>query len=114
MRMRQADLYLLLRCYARTYCGSDEEMYSELFERADMVMNTYRHDYPGAVPIDQFRNARDAGRHKVYTDELDSEIIELFRYGVKQTDIATQKHCSKSYVSKMNYPRASLNRPLDG
>ena len=88
-------------CYARTYCGRDEEMYLEMFALADKVMNTYQRGYPNAVPIDRFCNARNAGIHKVYTEDFDSEIIELFRSVMKQNDIALQKHCSKSYVSKL-------------
>ena len=97
MRMREADLsdlYLLLKCYARTYCRDDDRKYAELFSLADEVNITYKNNYSTAVPIDQFRNARDAGRHKVYTDEFDSEIISLYQSGLKQSE----NRCSKTLL----------------
>lgn len=54
-----------------------------------------------ANPRKKTKNARNAGRHKIYDKTFEKKVIEMCESGVGPTAVAEQMGCSKGYVSKL-------------
>ena len=96
-----SDLHALTLCYAKTYCRSDEQRYIQWTTLTDEVEQTYRFDFPNAIPIEENRNVRSSGIHRIYKDSFNDEIIALHNTGKRLTEISHEKGCSKSCSSRL-------------
>ena len=95
------DLYILIRNFRSVYCQNDRIRYHDLGRLMDEVNEIYTKEYPKRPCILKNRNTRFAGRKKTYDAVFEDEVLKLYSMGKGPTEIAKEKGCSKSYVSKL-------------
>ena len=96
-----SDLYILIRNFRSVYNSDNELRYRELNDLMADIEYIYAQEYPDLPSILENRNTRFAGRKKTYNKTFENEIIDLYHQGKGPTEIAKEKGCSKSYVSKL-------------